>query len=155
MTTIGQQAPDFTLTNQDGQAVSLSDYRGRKVVIFAFPKANTGGCNAQACSFRDEFPLIEAGSAVVLGVSTDSPQTLRQWKARLKLPYDLLSDPDMTMLSAWNAGGKTVLGLIKLPIATRSVWVLDENGVVLDAAVGIGPQASVERALKALAAQRA
>lgn len=155
MPAVGQQAPDFALKNQDGQIVRLSDFRGRRVVIFAFPKANTGGCNAQACSFRDEFPTIEAGSAVVLGVSTDSPETLKQWKARLKLPYDLLSDPDMTMLSAWNAGGMSLLGLVRLPFATRSVWVIGENGEVLDAAVGIGPQASVERALKALAAHPA
>jgi peroxiredoxin Q/BCP len=154
MPAIGQTAPNFTLTNQDGQSVNLTDYRGKKVVIFAFPKANTGGCNAQACSFRDEFPRIEAGSAVVLGVSTDSPETLKKWKARLNLPYDLLSDPDMTMLQAWDARG-SILGLINLPAASRSVWVLDENGVVLEAQVGIGPQASVDRALSVLAAQSA
>lgn len=154
MPAVGQTAPNFMLTNQDGQTVNLTDYRGKKVVIFAFPKANTGGCNAQACSFRDEFPRIEAGSAVVLGVSTDSPETLKQWKARLNLPYDLLSDPDMTMLQAWDARG-SILGLIKLPAASRSVWVLDENGVVLEAQVGIGPQASVDRALSVLAAQSA
>lgn len=155
MPTVGQLAPDFALKNQDGQVVRLSDFRGRRVVIFAFPKANTAGCNAQACGFRDEFPVIEAGNAVVLGISTDSPETLKKWKERLKLPYDLLSDPDMTMLSVWNAGGPSLLGLVKLPFATRSVWVIDENGQVLDAAVGIGPQASVERALKALAAHPA
>ncbi len=151
MPSVGQQAPDFTLTNQDGQRVSLSDYRGQKLVIFAFPKANTGGCNAQACSFRDQFPQFEARGTAVLGVSADTPETLKRWKARFNLPYDLLSDPMLTMLRAWNAGG-SVLGFIRLPIAARSVWVLDENGVVLAAQVGIGPQASVERALAALRA---
>ncbi len=153
MPIVGQQAPDFTLTSQDGRRVSLSDYRGKKVVIFAFPKANTGGCNVQACSFRDEFPAFEAGGAVVLGVSVDTPEALRRWKARLELPYDLLSDPEMAMLHAWNAGS-SVFGLIKLPIAIRSVWVVDEQGVTLEAQVGVSPQASVEHALRALAAPR-
>lgn len=153
MPTVGQQAPDFTLTNQDGRRVSLSDYRGKKVVIFAFPKANTGGCNTQACSFRDQFPAFEADGVVVLGVSVDVPEALKRWKARLDLPYDLLSDPEMTMLHAWNADC-SVLGLIKLPVAVRSVWVLDEQGVALEAQVGVSPQASVERALRALGAPR-
>ena len=152
MPAIGDKAPDFELTNQDGQRVRLSDYRGRKVVIFAFPKAGTAGCNAQACSFRDEFPQFDAGNAVVLGVSGDKPESLKKWKASQRLPYDLLSDPDMTMLQAWNADGKSLLGIIKLPIATRSVWVIDEDGTVIEAQVGIGPRQSVDRALAALKA---
>ena len=79
MLAIGQEAPDFTLPNQDNADVRLRDQRGRKVVIFAFPKAGTAGCTRQACGFRDELPRIEAGNAVVLGLSTDQPAQLKSW----------------------------------------------------------------------------
>ena len=151
MPTIGQAAPDFELLNQDGKPVRLSDFRGRRVVIFAFPKANTMGCNNQACSFRDVFPQIEAQNAVVLGVSSDSVDVLASWKRRQKLQYDLLSDPDHKMLDAWDAWGFKLF-IIKLPIsATRSYWVIDEQGLLVDQQIGVRPQESVDKALAAVA----
>jgi len=152
MLKIGDAAPDFALVNQDGETVRLSDYRGRKVVIFAFPKAGTLGCNNQACEFRDEFPKLESHNAVVLGVSADSPSELLTWKLNKKLPYDLLSDKDHTMLQAYGAWGMDI-GLFKLPVITRSVWVIDENGIIIDMQIGIAPKASVERAIRALNAE--
>lgn len=150
MPNIGQPAPDFELLNQEGQTVRLSDYRGKKVVIFAFPKANTGGCNAQACAFRDELPRIESSNAVVLGVSTDSVETLKGWKQSKKLQYDLLSDSDHKFLEAWGAWGIPVISIIKIPMAMRSYWVIDEQGILIAAQVGVGPTDSVEKALKAI-----
>lgn len=150
MPDVGVQAPDFQLLNQDGKPVRLSDFRGRKVILFAFPQAFTSGCNAQACGFRDEFPKIEARNAVVLGISPDSPETLKKWKQDKNLQYDLLSDPDHKVLNEWSAWGRSLLGLIKLPRTTRSVWVLDNNGRVIDAEVGITPAESVQRALAAI-----
>jgi len=150
MPAIGQPAPDFELRNQDGKPVRLRDYRGRKVVIFAFPKANTPGCNHQACSFRDAFPQIESSSAVVLGVSSDSVADLAAWKAAKKLPYDLLSDPEHKMLDAWDAWGIN-LRIFKLPLmATRSYWVIDEEGILVDEQIGARPLESVQKALAAL-----
>ena len=150
MPTVGQPAPDFELQNQDGKPVRLSDYRGRKVVIFAFPKANTPGCNHQACSFRDVFPQIESSSAVVLGVSTDSVAELAAWKAAKKLPYDLLSDPEHKMLDAWDAWGINLM-IFKLPLAaTRSYWVIDKQGILVDEQIGARPLESVQKALAAL-----
>ena len=150
MPTVGKAAPDFSLLNQDEKEVKLSDYRGQRVVIFAFPKANTMGCNNQACSFRDMFPQISARNAVVLGVSSDSAQTLAAWKKRQRLQYDLLSDPDHEMLEAWDAWGFD-LKLFKLPIgATRSYWVIDEAGVLVDQQIGVRPQESVDRAMAAV-----
>ncbi|MDE2749828.1 MAG: peroxiredoxin [Chloroflexota bacterium] len=150
MPTIGQAAPDFELLNQDGKPVRLSDYRGSRVIIFAFPKANTMGCNNQACSFRDVFPQIEAHSAVVLGVSSDSVDVLAGWKRRQKLQYDLLSDPDHKMLDAWDAWGFKLF-VITLPIsATRSYWVIDEQGILVDMQIGVRPQESVDKALAAV-----
>lgn len=152
MPNVGEQAPDFELLNQEGKTVHLSDFRGQKVVIFAFPKANTGGCNAQACAFRDELPRIQSSNAIVLGVSTDSVETLKGWKQSKKLQYDLLSDSNHKFLEAWGAWGVPVLSIIKIPMAMRSYWVIDENGILIDAQVGVSPTDSVEKALKAVEA---
>jgi peroxiredoxin Q/BCP len=146
MPSIGEQAPDFALKNQDGKTVKLSDFRGKKVVLFAYPKAGTPGCTTQACGFRDQFPRIQSANAVVLGLSPDEVNDLLKWKAEERLPYDLLSDPDHTTLEAWGAWGeksmygKTYEGVI------RSHWVIDENGVVADAQVKVSPEKSVELA---------
>ena len=143
----GEQAPDFELTNQDQQPVRLSDFRGKKVALFIFTRANTMTCNTQACGFRDEFARFEAAGTVVLAVSTGTPDTMREWKARHNLPYDVLSDPDHLFIEAWGAWGMSVASLIKLPIATRSFWVMDEAGIVLDGKVGVGPGESLARSL--------
>jgi len=147
MPEIGQQAPDFELLNQEGKAVKLSDYKGKKVVIFAYPAAFTGGCTTQACGFRDSYPQVETANAVVLGLSPDEPSKLHDWKEAEKLPYDLLSDPDHKVLEAWGAWGeknnygKKSMGVI------RSHWVIDESGKVVDTQIKVSPEASVERAL--------
>jgi len=147
MPDIGKMAPDFELKNQDNELVRLSHYRGKKVIIFAFPKANTMGCNNQACSFRDVFPQIASKNALVFGVSSDSTATLAAWKQRQQLQYDLLSDPQHKMLDAWDAWGID-LKLFKVPLgATRSYWVIDEKGILVDQQIGVGPAESVEKAL--------
>ncbi len=150
MPDIGETAIDFELVNQDSLTVRLKKYRGRKVVIFAFPKAYTPDCTAQACGFRDHFPQIETSGAVVLGISPDKPDTLKRWKNDNKLQYDLLSDPNHNVLQEWQAWGKPVLGFIRLRRVNPSFWVLDEEGVVIDMKLGISPEQSVSRALKAL-----
>jgi peroxiredoxin Q/BCP len=151
MLQVGQPAPDFTLTNQDGQTVTLSSLRGKRVVLFAFPKAFTAGCDAQACTFRDELPQISATNALVFGVSADSPATLKKWKDAKKLNYDLLSDSTHAMLEAYSAWGIALGSLIRIPIAaTRSYWVIDENGILVDQQVGVGPGESVQKALAAV-----
>jgi len=150
MPAIGEQAPDFALLNQDRNTVRLSDFRGKKVVLFAYPKAGTSGCTTQACGFRDRFPKIEAGNSVVLGISPDEPKDQLKWKKAENLPYDLLCDTDHAVLEAWGAWGektnygKTYLGVI------RSHWVIDENGVIIDEKLGISPTDSVEKAVAAL-----
>lgn len=150
MPAIGEAAPDFALQNQDDETLRLSDFCGKRVIIFAFPKANTMGCNNQACSFRDVFPQIESHNAVVLGVSADSVAELARWKQRKALQYDLLSDPDHKMLDAWDAWGISLL-LFKLPLgATRSYWVIDEQGILVDQQIGVRPKESVDKALAAV-----
>jgi thioredoxin-dependent peroxiredoxin len=150
MPDIGEQAPDFELLNQDGQTVRLSDFRGKRVILFAYPKAGTSGCTTQACGFRDEFPRITETNAVVLGISPDEPDAQKRWKDAESLPYDLLSDPDHQVLEAWDAWGeKSMYGKSYFGVI-RSHWVIDENGVVTDVQLKISPKDSVEQAVKAL-----
>lgn len=151
MPKVGEQAPDFALPNQDGDTVKLSDLRGKKVVIFAYPKAGTSGCTTQACGFRDELPRIEDANAVVLGLSPDAPDALRAWKDAEGLPYDLLSDPDHAVLEAWGAWGeKSMYGKTHMGVI-RSHWVIGEDGTVLDEQIKVSPKDSVAKATKFLA----
>jgi thioredoxin-dependent peroxiredoxin len=151
MPDVGQMAPDFELPNQDGQTVKLSDYRGKKVILFAYPKAATPGCTTQACGFRDNFPRFEGANAVVLGISPDSPKDLLKWKNAENLPYDLLSDPEHQVLEAWGAWGEKSMYGKKYDGVIRSHWVIDENGTVIDSQIKISPTDSFEQALKVVA----
>jgi peroxiredoxin Q/BCP len=146
----GEPFPDFELPNQDGNTVRLSDYRGRKLILFAFPKANTPGCTTQACGFRDEFPKIEADNAVVLGVSPDPPKKLRAWKDAENLPYDLLSDPEHKLLEELGAWGERSMYGKKYMGVIRSHWVIGEDGAVLDEQIKVSPADSVARAVNTL-----
>ena len=149
--TTGDTLPDIELENQDGETVRLSDYRGRRLLIFAYPKAATPGCTKQACGFRDNLPRIDAAGATVLGLSPDKPAALKRWQEKEGLTYDLLSDPDHELLEALGAWGeksmygKTYMGVI------RSHWVIDAEGRIEDAHVKVSPAKSVELATAYLA----
>lgn len=146
----GEKAPDFELPNQDGEMVRLSDLQGQRVILFAYPKAGTSGCTTQACGFRDELPRIEAANTVVLGISPDEPEALRKWKDEENLPYDLLSDTAHQVLDAWGVWGEKQMFGNKYMGVTRSHWVIDEEGVVVDEQIKISPKKSVEKAVKAV-----
>ena len=148
----GEIAPDFELPNQHGERVKLSDYRSRKVLLFAYPKAGTSGCTVQACGFRDSFPQIETANAVVLGLSPDPPAALAKWIEDEALPYDLLSDPEHEVLEAWQAWGERSMYGKKYQGVIRSHWVIGEDGRVLDAQINISPKKSIKTALKRLEA---
>ncbi|MFN8374364.1 MAG: peroxiredoxin [Anaerolineae bacterium] len=151
MLQIGKQAPDFRLPNQDGKIIHLKELRGKKVVIFAFPKANSINCTRQACAFRDEFPRFSDGNAVIFGIGVDTPEELRQWRQNQHLPYDLLHDADRRMLEQWGAWGvfdfKNLLGF---PPVKRSYWIVDENGVLIDMRIGVTDKESVRLAVQTL-----
>lgn len=150
MPAVGEAAPDFALPNQDGDTIKLSDYRGKKVILFAYPKAGTSGCTTQACGFRDELPNIKSSNAVVLGISPDEPEALKKWKEDENLPYDLLSDPDHSTLEAWGVWGEKNMFGNKFFGVIRSHWVIDEDGNIIDEQVKISPKKSVEKAVKAI-----
>ena len=145
MVQIGDNAPDFNLPNQDGEEVKLSDLRGKKVLLFAYPKANTSGCTKQACGFRDAMPQIESAGAVVLGLSPDKPAALAKWKAKEGLPYDLLSDPEHEVLEAYGAWGEKSMYGKKYWGVIRSHFVIDEEGKIADAQVKVSPAKSIEK----------
>jgi thioredoxin-dependent peroxiredoxin len=128
--TPGDAAPDFTLTSDTGDQVSLSDLRGRQVIVYFYPAAMTPGCTTQACDFTDSLDSLKAAGFEVLGISPDKPEKLARFRARDSLTITLLSDPDRSTLAAYGAFGekklygKTVQGVI------RSTFVIDEAGRV-------------------------
>ncbi|WP_062993104.1 thioredoxin-dependent thiol peroxidase [Nocardia anaemiae] len=126
----GHPAPAFTLPDADGKDVSLSDYRGRKVIVYFYPAASTPGCTKQACDFRDNLAELEGAGIEVIGISPDKPAKLAKFRDNEKLTFPLLSDPDKSVLTAWGAFGektmygKTVTGVI------RSTFLVDEKGEI-------------------------
>src|SRR3954449_11595307 len=126
----GDQAPDFTLTTDTGEQVTLSALRGGKVIVYFYPAAMTPGCTTQACDFTDSLDSLKASGYQVLGISPDKPEKLAKFRERDGLTITLLSDPDKQALTAYGAFGekkmygKTVQGVI------RSTFVIDEQGVV-------------------------
>jgi peroxiredoxin Q/BCP len=148
---VGDMAPDFTLPAEDGRMVSLSDYRGKRVVLYFYPKDDTPGCTTQACGFRDAYPQIEEQNAVVLGVSADSEQSHRQFKTKYNLPFTLLIDADHRVADLYGAWGeKTNYGRTYTGII-RSHFVIDEAGRLVDVQLDVRAKDSVERALQTLA----
>jgi peroxiredoxin Q/BCP len=126
----GQPAPEFTLPDADGNAVSLADFRGRKVIVYFYPAAMTPGCTTQACDFRDSLASLQAAGYVVLGVSPDTPDKLAKFRERDALTFPLLSDPDRQVLEASGAyGEKTVYGK-KVTGVIRSTFVIAAEGKV-------------------------
>ncbi|MFA9276324.1 MAG: thioredoxin-dependent thiol peroxidase [Rhodoluna sp.] len=126
----GQKAPAFTLPDQNGNPVSLSDYVGKKVILYFYPAASTPGCTKQACDFRDSLSSLAASGYVVLGVSKDAPAKLKKFETNENLTFPLLSDPELTVHNAYatygekSMYGKTVMGVI------RSTFVIDEAGKI-------------------------
>ncbi len=127
---VGAKAPGFSLPDADGQTVKLSDYRGRKVIVYFYPAASTPGCTKQACDFRDSLAELDAAGLDVIGISPDKPEKLAKFRDKEGLTFPLLSDPDRKVLTAWGAFGektmygKTVQGVI------RSTFLVDETGKI-------------------------
>lgn len=133
MLEVGTKAPDFTLPDQDGVEHSLSDYRGKKVILYFYPKDNTAGCTKQACGFAELYPQIQEKDAVVLGVSKDSVASHKRFQEKYDLPFTLLSDPDHRVIEEYGVWqekknyGKTYMGIV------RTTYLIDEEGTIISA----------------------
>lgn len=126
----GDKAPAFSLPDADGNTVKLSDYKGRKVIVYFYPAASTPGCTKEACDFRDNLAELNDSGIDVVGISPDKPEKLAKFRDAQSLTFPLLSDPDKKVLTAWGAFGekkmygKTVQGVI------RSTFLVDEKGTI-------------------------
>ena len=149
---VGDPAPDFELKSDTGDTVRLSDFRGRRVVLYFYPKDDTTGCTTQACGFRDAYPQIEERNAVVLGVSPDGEASHRKFKTKYNLPFTLLVDADHKVAEAYGVWGKKSLYGKEYDGIFRSHFVIDEEGKLADAQVKVSPTDSVARALEAIGA---
>jgi peroxiredoxin Q/BCP len=141
-------APDFTLPDQDGKPVSLSDFRGRKVVLYFYPKDDTSGCTVQACDLRDRVKEFDARDAVVLGVSPDSPTSHTSFRAKYDLPFTLLADVDHALAAKYSVWvektnyGRTYWG------NERTTFVIGEDGRIVKVLPRVRPAEHAARVLQ-------
>ncbi len=133
MLEVGTKAPDFTLPDQNGNMHSLSDYRGKKVILYFYPKDNTPGCTKQACGFAERYPQFIEKGAVVLGISKDSVASHKKFEEKYGLPFTILSDPELVAIQAYDVWqekknyGKTYMGVV------RTTYLIDEEGKIAKA----------------------
>ena len=147
MLEVGTKAPDFTLPDQNGNMHSLSEYRGKKVILYFYPKDNTPGCTKQACGFAERFPQFTEKGAVVLGISKDSVASHKKFEEKYGLPFTLLADPELVAIQAYDVWqekknyGKTYMGVV------RSTYLIDENGKIVKAFDKVKPADNPEQML--------
>lgn len=150
MVEINSEVPDFTLQDDQGTTRTLSEFRGRPVVLFFYPKADTPGCTIEACGFRDTFVKLEEAGVVVLGISRDTPKAQAKWKAKYELPYTLLADVEAEVCNLFgvlkekNMYGKKVKGI------ERTTYLIDPNGVLVKEFPKVKPEGHAEEVLAAV-----
>ena len=133
MLEIGTKAPDFTLPDQNGDKHSLADDKGKKVILYFYPKDNTSGCTKQACGFSDRYPQFKEKGAIVLGVSKDSVASHKKFEEKYGLPFTLLSDTELEVIKAYDVWkekknyGKVSMGVV------RTTYLIDEEGIIVKA----------------------
>lgn len=146
----GMVAPDFTLQDDQGEQVTLSQFRGKKVVLYFYPKDDTPGCTTEACSFRDGHSRILAKGAVVLGISPDSVQSHQGFKLKYALPFHLLSDPEHKVAEMYGVWGeKKMYGRTSMGIL-RTTFIIDEQGVISKVFEKVKPEGHAEEVLASL-----
>jgi peroxiredoxin Q/BCP len=141
----GDQAPDFTLLDADGKEVSLSSFRGQRVIVYFYPAAMTPGCTKQACDFRDSLASLNSAGITVLGISPDKPAKLARFREKEGLTFPLLSDPDHAALGAYGAWGeKKLYGKVTVGVI-RSTFVVDADGRIEKALYAVKATGHVAR----------
>ncbi len=147
MLNVGMQAPAFTLLDKDGQEVSLESFRGKKVVLYFYPRDNTSGCTKQACAFGAHYGDFQEKGAVVIGVSKDSVASHGKFAAKYDLPFILLSDPELQAIQAYDVWHeKKMCGKVSMGVV-RTTYVIDENGVIKWAKEKVKPDTNAEEIL--------
>jgi thioredoxin-dependent peroxiredoxin len=146
----GDPAPDFALPDQAGETVTLAGLRGRRVILYFYPRADTPGCTTQACSLRDAREAIDAAGAVVVGISPDKPAAQSRFDAKHGLGFPLLSDPDHAVAEAYGVWGKRSMYGKKYMGIIRSAFVIDEAGKVAETFYKVSPKDTVPKALGVL-----
>lgn len=129
---IGDPAPDFTSTDQISQPIKLSDYRGKKVVLYFYPKDDTSGCTAQACSLRDSYADLRAAGYEVLGVSVDNQTSHQKFISKYDLPFALVADTDRQVVEAYGVWQERSMYGRKYMGTVRTTFLIDENGIITD-----------------------
>lgn len=150
MLQVGMQAPAFMLADKDGKMVSLSDFFGKKVVLYFYPKDNTPGCTRQACAFASAYSEFEKKNAVVIGISKDSVSSHEKFAGKYNLPFILLSDPELQSIQAYGVWqekklyGKTSMGVV------RTTFIIDEQGKILKVMPKVKPDTNAAEVLQLL-----
>jgi thioredoxin-dependent peroxiredoxin len=147
----GDPAPDFETVDDQEQHVRLSDLRGKRVVLYFYPKDDTPGCTRQACGFRDSYAGLEEKNSVVLGVSPDGIESHQAFKSKFGLPFPLLVDEDHQISEAYGVWGEREFNGNRFMGIFRSHFVIDEGGTIMDARYNVNPDESPELSLQALA----
>ena len=152
MLEVGTKAPQFTLQDKDGNAVSLSDFRGKRVVLYFYPKDNTPGCTRQACAFAGVYEAFKAKDIVVIGVSRDSVASHQKFAQKYNLPFVLLADPELQAIKAYDVWQeKKLYGKVSMGVV-RSTYIIDEHGVITHAMPKVKPDTNAADVLAALGA---
>jgi peroxiredoxin Q/BCP len=146
----GDPAPAFTLQDADGKDVSLSDFRGRKVVVYFYPAAMTPGCTVQACDFSEALTDFEGAGFAVVGISPDKPEKLAKFRDKEHLTFPLLSDPSREVLEAYGAYGEKTMYGKKVTGVIRSTFVVDEQGQIASASYNVRAKGHVAKLQKDL-----
>ena len=151
MLEIGTLAPDFTLPDQNGENHSLSDYRGKKVILYFYPKDNTPGCSRQACGYSERIPHFTQKGAVILGVSKDSVASHKKFEAKYELAFPILSDPQRQVIEAYDVWKeKKLYGKVSMGVV-RTTYLIDEEGIIRRANDKVKAAEDAEKMLEVLA----
>ncbi len=147
---VGKRAPAFTLVDQRGKTVKLSDFKGKRVVVYFYPKADTPGCTTQSCSLRDAMPDLKKLKAVVLGISPDPPAKQKKFDEKYDLGFTLLADEDHAVAEKWGVWGEKSMYGKKYMGIVRSAFVVDATGKVAGAFYKVSPKDTVPKVTDAL-----
>ncbi|GAB3557344.1 thioredoxin-dependent thiol peroxidase [Spirosoma fluminis] len=145
---IGDAAPDVSSTDQHGHPISLSDYRGKKVLLYFYPKDDTSGCTAQACSLRDNYAELRAAGYEVLGVSIDNQTSHQKFIKKHDLPFALIADTDKQLVEAYGVWQEKAMYGRKYMGTVRTTFLIDENGVITDIIGKVDTKKHAEQILK-------